>query len=98
VTPVGAVLDLTHDPHPVLLERVVALDDGLQLEALARVADLLFAQRMEAPIHVFVDHLRGHLLDPHEVLIVERPQPFDAGLQFFDGDVEFRGIHEGLRR
>jgi hypothetical protein len=41
VTLVRPVLDLATDPLPVLLKRVVALDDRLKLEAFARVADFL---------------------------------------------------------
>jgi hypothetical protein len=69
---VGAVLDFPADPPPVLLEGVVALDQRLQLEALARVADPLAPQQLDAPIHVLAWDLRFELFDAEEVLFVKR--------------------------
>jgi hypothetical protein len=82
--PVGAILDLPHDAHPVLLKGVVALDDRLQLEALRRVADLLASERVEPAVDVFLGDLGRDLLDPKEVLLVQGPQSFDSVFEFVD--------------
>jgi hypothetical protein len=81
VTLVGTVLDFAANALPILLERVVALDDGLELEALGRVADLLAPQHVDAAIHVFARDGGLDLLDAHEVLLVQRAQSFEPALQ-----------------
>jgi hypothetical protein len=90
---VGAVLDLTADALPVHLERVVALDDRLQLEALARVPDLLAPQDVDAAVDVFARDARLDLLEAQKILLVERAQPFEANLELFQRDVELLGRH-----
>jgi hypothetical protein len=72
VPSVGACLDFATDPHPVLLEGVVPLDDGLQSESLSGIADLFPSQPPDAPFHVLLCYLRLDLLDPEKVLLVKR--------------------------
>jgi hypothetical protein len=81
VTLVRALLDLATDAAPVLLERVVALHQRLQLEALGRVPDFLFPQQPEAPIDVLAHHLGLDALDAHEVLLIESTQPLETILE-----------------
>jgi len=69
---VGAVLDLAADALPILLERVVARDDRLQLEALGCVPDLLAPQHVDSAIDVLAWDRGLDPLDAHEVLLVER--------------------------
>jgi hypothetical protein len=90
---VGTVLDFAADALPILLERIVALNDRLQLEALGGVADLLAAQQVNAPIHVFARDRGLDALDAHEVLLVERAQALEPGLQLFDRYFELGGFH-----
>jgi hypothetical protein len=77
---VSAVLDLAADALPILLERVVALNDRLQLEALGGVPDL-FAPHVNSPIDILAGDLRLDPLDAHEVLLVERAQAFEPKLE-----------------
>jgi hypothetical protein len=92
---VRTVLDLAANTLPVLLKRVVALDDRLQLEALRGVADLLAAQQINAPIDVLPRDARLDLLEPHEVLLVERAQTFEPCLQLLQRYVELGRFHQG---
>jgi hypothetical protein len=71
VAPVGTVLDLTEDTHPILLERIVPLNDGLKLEASCRIADLFSSQDVHAPLDVLLDDRRRDPFDAHEVLLVK---------------------------
>ena len=96
VTLVGAVLDLADGARPVLLERVVPLDDRLELEADARVADLLLAEEPDATLDVLALDPGLDLLDAHEVLVVERAEALDAQLQVFDLSLLLFRVH-GLR-
>src|SRR6185369_2791361 len=66
---VGAVFDLAADALPILLERIVARDDRLQLEALGGVPDLLAPQDIDPAIDVFARDRRLDPLDTHEVLL-----------------------------
>jgi hypothetical protein len=93
VTLVGAVLDLAADALPVLLEGVVAGDQRLQLEALTRVADLLAPQHVDAAIDVLPRDLRLELFDAEKVLLVQRSQPLQAGLELLQGDVDLFVLH-----
>jgi hypothetical protein len=90
---VRAVLDLAADALPILLEGVVALDDGLQLEAFGGVPDLLAPEHVDATIHVLARDLRLDLFEPHEVLLVERAQTFEPKLQLFQRYIELGGLH-----
>lgn len=92
LTLVGTVLNLAADPAPVLLEGVVALDQGLQFEAARRVSDLDLAQRPEAPVHVLARDLRLDLLDAQKILLIQRTQPVEAVLEFVDLDVELVSV------
>jgi hypothetical protein len=93
VTTVGAVLDFAHDAHPILLKRIVALDDSLQFESSSSIADLFATEHVEASVDVFLNYLGRDLLDPHEELLVERAKALDSRLQFIDGNVELGGVH-----
>jgi hypothetical protein len=77
---IGAVLDFAANPQPVLLKRVVALNDVLKLEALRRISDLDFAKRVNAPVDVLTGNRWLNLLDADEVLLVQGPQPFETRL------------------
>jgi hypothetical protein len=90
---VSTVLDFAADALPILLERIVALDDRLQLEALGGVADLLAPQHVDAAIHVFARDGGLDLFDAHEVLLVQRAQAFEPALQLLQRDVELRLLH-----
>lgn len=90
---VGAVFDLATNALPILLERVVALDQRLQFEAFAGVANLLAPQDINAPIDVFAWDLRFELFDAEEVLLVEGAQPLEAHLQFFQSYIELFSLH-----
>ncbi len=94
---VRAVLDLAHDAHPVRVERAVALDDRLELEADAGVADLLAPQHPDAAVDVLLRDGRRDLLDPHEVLVVEDAQALEPELQLVDMLRQFLRVHVGER-
>lgn len=93
VAPIRAVLDLATDPLPVLLERVVPLDQRLQLEAAPRVPDLLASEQIEAPIDVLARDGGFELFDPKKVLLVESAQAVEANLQLIQGIVELFCLH-----
>src|SRR5690606_16446836 len=80
------------DPLPVLLERVVALDDGLKLEALRSVADLLSLQLPNAPVDVLARDAWLDLFDPQKILLVKRTEALHSRFEFVDGQVELLGI------
>ena len=90
---VRAVLDFAADALPILLEGVVALDDRLELEALAGVSDLFAAQHVDAPINVLSRHLRLDLFEAEKVLLVERAQSLETGLELLDRNVELFEVH-----
>ncbi len=75
---------LPADAHPVLLEGVVPLDDGLQPEPLAGVADLLPPQSPDPALDILARNHGFDLLDAEEVLLVERAQTLDSRLQLLD--------------
>jgi hypothetical protein len=85
---VRAVLDLTANALPVLLKRIVALDDRLQLEALGGVADLLAPQHVDASVDVFAGDGGLDFLEAHEILLVKRAQAFEPKLQLFQRYIE----------
>jgi hypothetical protein len=93
---VRTVLDLATDALPVLLKRVVALDDRLQLEALGGVANLLAAQQVDAPIDVLARDCRLDLFEAEKVLLVERAQTLEPGLQLLQRHVELGLIQRFL--
>jgi hypothetical protein len=88
VSMVGPVLDLSTGAQPVLLKRVVALDDVLQLEALGGVADLRLAQGVEATVDVLTGHRWLELLDADEVLLVQGAEPLDSRLELVQRNVD----------
>jgi hypothetical protein len=90
---VSAVLDLAADALPILLERVVALDDRLQLEALGGVANLLAAQHVDATVDVLARDLGLDALDAHEVLLVQRAQSLEPRFQLLQRDIELCRLH-----
>jgi hypothetical protein len=93
VSPVGTVLDFPAHTLPVLLERVVPHDQRLELEAPPRVADLLAAEDVDAPIHVFARDHGLDLFEAEEVLLVQRAQTLEAHFQFIQGSVELFDLH-----
>lgn len=93
VTAVRTVFDLAANALPVLLERIVPLDDRLQLEAFCGVPNLDSPQLPNAPIDVFARNRWLDALEAHEVLLVERAQPFHTVFEFFDGAVDLGGRH-----
>jgi hypothetical protein len=88
------VLDLAADALPVLLERVVALDDRLQLEALRGVANLLAAKHVDAAVDVLARDRGLDFFEAHEVLLVERAQALEPGLQLLQRYVELGRFHQ----
>jgi hypothetical protein len=78
---VGAVLDLTANALPVRLEGVVALQNHLKAKAQRRVPDLLLSQDVDFPLDVLARNGGFDSLDPHEILVVERPQPVDRDVE-----------------
>jgi hypothetical protein len=93
VSLVRTVLDLAADALPILLKRVVALDDRLKLEALGGVADFLAPQHVDAPIDVLARDGGLDALEAHEVLLVERAQSLEPCFQLFQRDVELCRLH-----
>ena len=81
MTLVRPFIDLTADAHPERLVRIVPLKDRLKLEAQRRISDLFFSQYFEPALDVFARHRGLELLDPHEILVVQRAQSVDAQLQ-----------------
>jgi hypothetical protein len=77
----------------VLLKRIVPLGERLQPEAPRRVADGRAAQDPEAPIHVLSRDRGLDLLDPHEVLLVERAQAIEPILELIEGAIDLLRIH-----
>jgi hypothetical protein len=88
VAVIRAILDLATDAQPVLLERVVALDDVLELEALGGVADLRLAQRIDAAIDVLSGNRGLELLDADEILLVERAETLEPRLELRQRNVD----------
>jgi len=93
VAAVRALLDLATGAVPVLLQRVVTLHEGLQLEAPRRVADLLPAEHPEATIHVLAGDGGLDPLHAHEILLVQGPETLEAGLEVVQVLIEFVGSH-----
>jgi hypothetical protein len=81
---VRALFDLAADANPVRLIRVVPLQDHVEAEPQRRVANLLATNLLDAPVDVLARDVRLHLLDAHEVLLVERPQAIHARLELVD--------------
>jgi hypothetical protein len=90
---VRAVLDLAKDPLPVCLVGVVPLKEHLEAEALGRVAHLLLAESVDPPVDVLPRHERLELLEPHEILLVQRAQPVDGHLEVTDQLLDLLGCH-----
>jgi hypothetical protein len=95
---VSAVLDFATDALPVLLKRIVALNQRLQFEALRGVSHLLAAKQVDAAVHVFARDRGLDLFDAHEVLFVERAQPLEPCFQLLEGDIELCGVHGSARQ
>ncbi len=81
-------LDLAKNAMPMLLVGVVALNNGLKLEALGGVSNFFFSQRPDAAIDIFSCDGRFDFLDPNEILLVQRAQPLKPHFEFFDVNVE----------
>jgi hypothetical protein len=77
---VGPVLDFPAGALPVLLERVVALHEHLELEATGGVADLFPAQQPKSAVDVLARHRGLDALHAHEVLLIQSPEAFQAYL------------------
>jgi hypothetical protein len=90
---VGAVLDLAEDALPVGLVGVVALEQHLEAKALRSVTHLLLPERVDAPVHVLARYEGLQLLEAHEVLLVEGPQPVDGDLEVTDVLLDLLGRH-----
>jgi hypothetical protein len=90
---VRPVFDVAADALPVCLIRVVPLKQHLKTKAERRVPDLFLAQRVDAPVDVFAWDHRLELFDPHEVLLVERPQPVDRDFQLSDLFLDIGLLH-----
>jgi hypothetical protein len=99
VAVIGAVFDLAARSEPILLKRVVALDDVLQLESLGGVTDLCLAQGMDAAVDVLARYGGLELLDADEVLLVQRAQSLEPRLELLQRnvDVASRGSHAHSR-
>jgi hypothetical protein len=94
VTSVGPRFDLPNASLPVLLVRVVALVDGVELEAHRRVANLRAAQDPEPPLHVLAQHRGLDLLDAQEVLLVQGAEALDALLELFESGLDLGRVHD----
>lgn len=81
-------LDLAKNAMPVLLVGVVALDNGLKLEAFGGIANFLFSQRPDAAIDILACDGRLDFLDANEILLVQRAQALEPHFEFFDINVE----------
>jgi hypothetical protein len=90
---VRAFLDLPADAHPVRAERVVAEEGVLEAKAERRVSYLRLSQDLNAAFDVLPGYLRLYALDAHEVLVVERAQPFDPVLDLADELLDLRKFH-----
>jgi hypothetical protein len=89
-----APLDFPANSLPMSLQRVVALQHHLESEPLGGVANLFFAQHVDAPLDFLVGHRRFELLNAHEILIVQRAKPVDRYLKFSDQSFKLRRVHE----
>lgn|GEM_PF-1344171 len=81
-------LDLAKNAMPMLLVGVVALDDGLKLEAFGGVANFFFSQRPDAAIDILARDGRLDFLDANEILLVQRAQALEPHFEFFYVNVE----------
>jgi hypothetical protein len=97
VTLVRAVLDLAADALPILLKRVVALDDVLQPKTPRRIADLLAPKQVDPAVDVLARHRGLDLLEAQKVLLVERAQTLEANLELVDCDFVLFGLHVTAR-
>jgi hypothetical protein len=93
VAGVGAVLDFAADSRPVLLERVVTLDQRLQLEAFGGVANLGAPKHPETAIDVLASNRGLDLLDAQKILLVERAQALEPSLELLQRDVDLLVLH-----
>jgi hypothetical protein len=80
VTAVGSLLDLTGDPPPIGLQRVVPLHQLLETKALCRIAQLLSAEAMEGAFQILSGNQRLQLLHAQKVLFVQSPHTIDLNL------------------
>jgi hypothetical protein len=96
VSLVGPAFDLATDAAPVRLVGVVPLQDHLEAKPHRSVADLLLSQHLDAPLDVLLRDGGRHLLDAHEVLLVERAQAIDAGLELAHQCFDLARIHRGI--
>lgn len=81
MTSEGAELDFAANAAPMLLHGVVPLHDRLKLEALRRAVEAFLAQLRHTPLHVLTRDGGLDAFDAHEVVLVERPQTFEARLE-----------------
>jgi hypothetical protein len=90
---VRAVLDLAANSRPVLLERVVTLDQHLHPETPRGVSDLGAAQDPEPAIDVFARDGGLDFLDAEKILLVERSQAVETILELVQRYVDLLRNH-----
>ncbi len=90
---VGSSLDLAENSLPVRLVRAVSLQDHLEAEAQRRVPEVLLPEHVDLPIDVFSRDRGLELLEAHEVLLVERPQPVYGRLELADQYLDLGLLH-----
>jgi hypothetical protein len=94
---VGAGLDLAENSLPVRLIRVVALQDHLEPEPHRRVPEVLLPEHVNLPVDVLSGNRGLHLLEAHEVLLVERAQPVYGRLELADQHLDLGLLHGAAR-
>ena len=90
---VRAVLDLAANSRPVLLERVVPLDQHLHPETARGVSDLGAAQDPEPAIDVLARDGGLDFFDTEKILFVERAQAVEAVLELVQRYVDLLRNH-----
>ena len=90
---ISAGLDLAENSLPVCLVRVVALQDHLEPEAHRGVPEVLLPEHVDLPVDVLSRNRGLHLLEAHEVLLVERAQPVYGRLELADQCLDLGLLH-----
>ena len=78
---VGSILNLSENAAPILLVRVVTLDDLLEFETGGRRRQPFAAQLPDHAVDSLAQHGWGLFFEPHEVLLIEGLQALDVALK-----------------
>jgi hypothetical protein len=91
------LFDPSRDPLPVRDVGRVLLDERLESKSRGGVPQLDLPQMLEATLDVLPLHLRFHLFDSHEILLVQRAQPIEARVEFVEKDLDLVLLGQRVR-